>query len=317
MTSRPIVIVNPAAGGGSAGRGLDGFLTVVERALGPLDVEKTERPRHAVDIAERAAREGREIVVATGGDGSVHEVANGLLRAREAGFTQASLGIISRGTGGDFCRTLGLDHRLERYLAAIAARTPRLVDVGRLRYAAPDGARREDYFINILSGGLGGLVDKYVHRHAQWAGGKAGYFIAAAQALLESERGIIHVRYELDGVATEEEIPSWMIAICNGRYFGAGMLIAPMAELDDGAFEVVSLGQETKLQFVRANNSAYSGGHLRDPRSRHFRCQKISLEVLNDRARACWLLDVDGEPLGAPPLEVELMPLALPVLAPV
>ncbi|NUO47236.1 MAG: diacylglycerol kinase family lipid kinase, partial [Polyangiaceae bacterium] len=241
MSQKPLVIVNPKAGSGRAGQGLDELLRVVEGALGSVDIEKTERARHAVDIAEKGAREGREVVVAIGGDGSIHEVANGLLRAREAGFTQAALGIIGAGTGGDFCKTLGIEHKLERYLSTIAARNTHAVDVGRLRYDGKTG-RESSYFVNILSAGLGGLVDTYVRNHARWAGGKLGYFLASTQALIESDLAAIRVKIELDGVTREEELRTLSIAICNGRYFGSGMHIDPMAKPDDGVFEVVSLG---------------------------------------------------------------------------
>ncbi|MBL9027407.1 MAG: diacylglycerol kinase family lipid kinase [Myxococcales bacterium] len=317
MSLRPLLIVNPKAGAGRAGEGLDGFLRVVEGALGPLDVAKTTAPRHAVDIAETAAREGREVVIATGGDGSIHEVANGLLRAREAGFTQAALGIIGRGTGGDLCRTLGLEHRLERYLSAIAARRPRSIDVGRFSYVSPEGERSTSYFVNILSAGLGGLVDSYVHRHSRWAGGKVGYFIASAEALIKSEIGVLKIRVEHEGKTREEEIVTRQIAICNGRYFGSGMFVAPMASVEDGVFEVVDLGKASKLKFAASGSAIYSGRHLQSPDVSHFSCQKISIEVLNERARSTFLLDVDGEPLGSPPLELEVVPKALPVLLPV
>lgn len=316
MSFRPFLIVNPKAGAGRAGEGLETFLKIVEGALGPVDVAKTEAPRHAVELADRAAREGREIVIATGGDGSVHEVANGLLRAREAGFTQAALGIIGRGTGGDLCRTLGLEHRLERYLSAIAARRPRPIDVGRFTYRGADGGMSTAYFVNILSAGLGGLVDSYVHRHARWAGGKLGYFIASAEALVKSELGVLKVRIESDGKSREEEIVTRQIAICNGRYFGSGMFVAPMASIDDATFEVIDLGKASKLKFAASSSAIYSGKHLESADVSHFSCQKISIEVLNERARSTFLLDVDGEPLGSPPIEVEVMPKALPVLLP-
>jgi len=316
VSLRPILIVNPKAGAGRAGEGLDAFLRIVESALGPVDVARTEAPRHAVSIAETAAREGREVVIATGGDGSVHEVANGLLRAREAGFTQAALGIIGRGTGGDLCRSLGIEHRLDRYLSTIAARHRRMIDVGRFSYERATGGRDTAFFINILSAGLGGLVDSYVHRHARWAGGKMGYFLASAEALLKSEVAVLKARIEHDGAVREAEITTRQIAVCNGRYFGSGMFVAPMADLDDGAFEVIDLGKASKLSFALAGSAIYSGKHLQNPEVSHFACQKISLEVMNERARPTFLLDVDGEALGTPPIEIELMKRALPVLVP-
>jgi YegS/Rv2252/BmrU family lipid kinase len=316
VSLRPILIVNPKAGAGRAGEGIDAFLRIVESALGPVDVARTEAPRHAVSIAENAAKEGREVVIATGGDGSVHEVANGLLRARENGFTQAALGIIGRGTGGDLCRTLGIEHRLDRYLSTIAARHRRMIDVGRFSYEAMGGGRDAAYFINILSAGLGGLVDSYVHRHSRWAGGKMGYLLASAEALMKSEVAVLKARIESGGETRDAEITTRQIAICNGRYFGSGMFVAPMAELDDGAFEVIDLGSASKLSFAMAGSAIYSGKHLQNPDVSHFSCQKIALEVMNERARPTFLLDVDGEALGTPPIEIELMKKALPVLVP-
>ncbi|NUO51894.1 MAG: diacylglycerol kinase family lipid kinase, partial [Polyangiaceae bacterium] len=188
-------------------------------------------------------------------------------------------------------------------------------DVGRLRFDGKTG-RESSYFVNILSAGLGGLVDTYVKNHARWAGGKLGYFLASTQALIESDLAAIRVKVELDGVTRDEELRTLSIAICNGRYFGSGMHIAPMAKPDDGVFEVVSLGWKNKVKFAVSGSSVYSGAHIKDPDVTHFPCQKLTLEVLNDRAKGTFLLDVDGEPLGAPPLEVEVLKQALPVLVP-
>jgi diacylglycerol kinase family enzyme len=87
-----------------------------------------------------------------------------------------------------------------------------------------------------------------------------------------------------------------------------------MAQIDDGVFEVIDMGQRTKVAFAAANSSIYSGKHLDKRGVRHFRCQKISLEIRNREAAHKFLLDVDGEPLGALPVEIEVVPKALPVL---
>jgi diacylglycerol kinase (ATP) len=312
-----LLVVNPKAGAGLSGGGLERFIGVVRKRLGDVDVALTERPGHAVSIAEQAARSGRQTVVAIGGDGSIHEVASGLMRARAAGFDGTRLGIIGRGTGGDLCRTLGLEHRLDRYLEAIAEGRPRLIDVGRAEYLDVDGSPAVDTFVNILSVGMGGLVDRYVRETARWAGGAVGYYVATLRALAENEVARLALRLELAGAVTELEIESRQIAICNGRYFGSGMHVAPMAKLDDGVFEVIDLGAPSKLTFAAASPSVYSGRHLERPYVHHHRCDRLELRVLNERARASFLLDVDGEPLGSPPLSIALLPRALPVLLPV
>lgn len=314
---RPLLIVNPRSGGGKTGQLFDRLAAPIRSALGEFDVQRTERPRHAVELARDAALSGREVVVAVGGDGCIHEVVNGLMQARAAGATGARLGIIGQGTGGDFRRTLGFDHRLDQYCAAIARGRTRTIDVGRFSYITTDGRPAESYFVNILSVGLGGLVDQHVARMPKTAGGALAYMAASVRGLIESRVGRLRCRVSLGGGETREEvIQSRELAICNGRVFGGGMKIAPMAELDDGVFEVVDLGGASLLRFATLSSGMYTGRHLRHPDVRHFRCDRIEIELLNQDIADRFLLDVDGEPLGRLPIAVSLERGALEVLAP-
>lgn len=313
---RPLLIVNPRSGGGRTGRMFEPMRGPIERHLGPIDVAFTERPRHAVDIAREAALAGREIVVAVGGDGSVHEVASGLAAAREQGAHGARLGIIGQGTGGDFRRTLGLEHRLDRYCAAIAGGKTRAIDMGKFTYADADRGTANAYFVNILSVGMGGLVDRYVADASRALGGTAAYFVASLRGLVESAVGRLACTIELRGERREEEIATRSMAVCNGRFFGSGMMVAPMAEPDDGVFEVVDLGGESRLAFATLSSKIYSGKHLQSASVRHFRCDRIEMRLLDERIADRFLLDVDGEPLGGLPVAIELVRGAIDVLVP-
>jgi diacylglycerol kinase family enzyme len=115
----------------------------------------------------------------------------------------------------------------------------------------------------------------------------------------------------LDGERHERTVDTYMIAICNGRYFGSGMDVAPMAKPDDGRFEVVSMDAPGKLAFAAVSRRIYEGKHLGAPGVQHFACDRITIDLENERARGVFLLDVDGEPLGGLPLEVELVKKAL------
>ena len=313
---RPLVIVNPRSQGGRTGATFGSIRGVIERYLGPVDVATTEASRHAVDLARQAAQDGVATVIAVGGDGSIHEVANGLMQAREGGAKGVRLGIIGQGTGGDFRRSLGLEHRLDHYCQVIADGRTRLVDLGKASFVGNDGAPATSYFINILSVGMGGLVDRYVADMSAKMGGTLAYFLASLRGLVQGEVGRVrvHVRDE-DGERTEE-IATRVLAICNGRYFGSGMNVAPMAELGDGAFDVVDLGASNILRFAWVNTRIYDAGHLGEPEVRHYRCEKITVELLHQDVAHKFLLDVDGEPLGRLPLTVELVPQALEVFAP-
>jgi YegS/Rv2252/BmrU family lipid kinase len=287
----------------------------IEEALGPVDVEWTERSGHGIDLARAGAEAGHGLVVAVGGDGTFNEVCNGVLLAREAGPVYTRVGLIGQGTGGDFRRTLGIEHSLERYLEALQSGRERPIDAGRFRYRAHDGTPRTRYFVNILSAGMGGLVDEYVAQMPAAIGGTASYLLASAKALARCRKGRLVCTVHHEGRAEERRIETYMIAICNGRYFGSGMLIAPMAKADDGVFEVVSLGAPPKLRFLMTSRKIYAGAHLQDAGVEHFRCDRLELRLENTDAEDLFLLDVDGEPLGKLPLDIELIPGALTVRA--
>lgn len=308
---RPLLVVNPKSGGGATGRTWNALKSTIERALGKVDVEMTERPGHGIDLARAAATAGHPLVIAVGGDGTIHEVVNGLMQAQLHG-TKASttqLGVIGQGTGGDFRKTLEIEHRLDRYVAAIAHGRTRPLDVGKFT----GGGKTGHYFVNILSVGMGGLVDRYVADAPRMFGGKAAYFGASLRALVNARLGNVKVTVtNADPAKSEEQtIRSFMIAICNGRFFGGGMKVAPMAEIDDGVFELIALGPTSKIGFAMSSSAIYSGDHMKHEGTVHLRGRKIRLELLNDDAKSVYLLDVDGEPMGSLPLEIECIPKAL------
>jgi YegS/Rv2252/BmrU family lipid kinase len=308
---KPLVIVNPRSGGGNTGRTFGSVRGTIERVLGSVDVAMTERPGHGIDLARDGAVQGHPLVIAVGGDGTIHEVVNGLLQAKsgdygtKAGSTQ--LGIIGQGTGGDFRKTLGIEHRLDRYLDAIASGRECSLDVGKFT----GGGKAGHYFCNILSAGMGGLVDRYVADAPRMLGGKAAYFGASFKALLNARLGHVRCTVTFDGKTEEHLIRSFMIAVCNGRYFGGGMKVGPMAEIDDGILEVVALGATSKVGFAMTSGSIYAGDHIGQKTTVHVRGQKVKLELINHDAKEVFLLDVDGEPMGALPLEIECIPKAL------
>jgi YegS/Rv2252/BmrU family lipid kinase len=307
---KPFLVVNPRSGGGSTGRTFGAMRGTIERALGPCDVAMTERPGHGAELARAAAEAGHPLVVAVGGDGTIHEVVNGLLASKAKDKDKPDLGVVGQGTGGDFRKTLGIEHRLDRYLDAITSGKKRPIDVGRFS----GGGKASHHFVNILSAGMGGLVDKYVADAPRLLGGKAAYFGATLKALLAARLGRVRcVLTDADGQSSEHELVSFMIAICNGRYFGGGMKVAPMAELDDGVFEIVALGATSKIGFAMTSGTIYSGAHIGQSGTVHLRGRKVRLELVNAEAQSAYLLDVDGEPMGGLPLEIECLPKALVV----
>jgi diacylglycerol kinase (ATP) len=314
---KPLLVVNPRSGGGATGRTFGAMKETIERALGPVDVAMTERAGHGIELAREGALAGHPLVIAVGGDGTLHEVVNGIMQAK-GGASGANgraaavqLGMIAQGTGGDFRKALGLEHRLDKYLDALGSGRERALDVGKFT----GGGKTDHYFINILSAGMGGLVDRYVADASRMLGGTAAYFGASVKALLNARLGNLKCTVTSDGKTETHQIRSFMIAICNGSYFGSGMHVAPMAKVDDGILEVVALGATSKLGFAMTSRGIYTGSHIGQAGTVHLRGQKIVLDIANDDARDVFLLDVDGEPMGGLPLTVEVLPKALTLRA--
>ena len=312
---KPLLVVNPRSGGGATGRTFGAMKETIERVLGPVEVAMTEHAGHGIDLAREGAIAGHPLVVAVGGDGTLHEVANGLMQARGGAYgTRADgtqIGMIPQGTGGDFRKALGLEHRLDRYLDALKSGRARKLDVGKFS----GGGKTAHYFVNILSAGMGGLVDRYVATASRTLGGTAAYFGASLKALLNARLGNVTCTVTHQGVTKEHHVRSFMIAICNGSHFGSGMHVAPMAKIDDGVFELVALGATSKLGFAMTSRGIYTGAHIGQPGTVHLRGEKFELELAHEDARDVYLLDVDGEPMGGLPLTVEAVPGALSLRA--
>ena len=323
--SRPLLIVNPASGK-LAGRGsIARFTAAVERVLGGVDFEATKRRGHAIDLARRGAAEGRETIVAVGGDGTLHEVVNGVMGARNgapsAGAPGPRVGLVGLGTGGDFARSLGLGRSLEDHLAAVAAGHTRAIDLLRVDLCDHAGRPLSRYVVNVLSAGPGGLVDRYVERVPALAGGRLVYGLAAAWALVECPRAGLRVCLRglpgrEPGAVVERELSTYLLGVCNGAVFGGGMRLAPGAVPDDGLLDVVSIAPRSKWVVARHLLKVYRGRHVGVPGVEVLRCRALDLELLEPSLAARFALDVDGEPLGRLPARVELVPAALEMLAP-
>jgi diacylglycerol kinase (ATP) len=289
-------------------------LAAVEKTLGDVVIRHTARRGHARELALQGALEGHPLVVAVGGDGTFSEVVNGVLTAGEPGHNSCSrvaggpaVGLVNLGTGGDFRRSLGIDLSYERCLEALALGRERIVDVGRASFQGNDGSQVEQYFVNVISAGLGGLVDRYVDTMPSLIGGRAGYYLATLRAVMESREQPLLARITWEGETRDEVIPAYLVAICNGRWFGGGMDIAPMALPDDGRFEVVTITERNKLYLAGKSRLIYSGRHLDEPTVHHFPCQRIELRLEDESAEHSFLLDADGDALGSLPLAVEVV----------
>ena len=305
-----LVIVNPKAGGGVSERRWARFVGAVTTGLGEVDVRFTEARGHARELARDAGRAGRGLVVAFGGDGTISEVAAGLLAAADetaggpgsgpgSAAPTRELGIIPRGTGGDFRRTLDLPHDVAKAAARIRAAPARLVDVGRVTYTIPGGALESRIFVNVASFGFSSNVAERAN-HASKALG------ATLKALVSYENN--EVLLEIDGEPAVRRT-LMLAAVGKGRYFGGGMKICPEARLDSGELSLVLVGDLGKLEVVGNLHRLFAGTHLTldDVRSRAIH-RLAARPVEPDQLIP---VELDGETPGHLPATFEVLPLAL------
>ena len=305
MRSGVVFVVNPASANGSTRRQ---WPEIARRAASLGLAGETlfsERPGHAEELAQEAAERGARLIVAVGGDGTVHEAVNGLMRTDPE--HRPELATIPRGTGRDFARSFRIPRSTEQALAVALNGATRTVDVGRAGFTAWDGAASESYFANFAGAGISGAVAARANTSSKALGGKASFFWATTVVFLRWENSEYEVA--VDGVQTAGRMLEVIAAI--GDQLAGGMRLAPEADPADGLFDVVLIGDATKLDFVRTLPKIYRGTYLPHPRAEVVRGSRVEV-----RTAVPLPLALDGEQPGTTPAVFEIVPGALRVRVP-
>ena len=306
MPLRTLVVVNPASRGGSTRKRFDGLLPRIRESLGECDVEWTRGPRDAERIAREAARAGVERIVVAGGDGTVSEVATGILAADLGRY--AELAVLPLGTGGDLRRTLGVPGEVDEALRAIATGGVRTIDAGRVTYTDRSGRPATVYFVNIASFGISGLTTELVNQAPKSLGGRVSFLIGTLRGIVGYRAADHPVELRLDGELAHRG-PIALATAANGRWFGGGMHVAPEARADDGLLDVVVIPGLSKLRLIAELPGLYAGRHVRVPGVLSLRGRRLEATP-EGGAEPPWV-EIDGEPLGRLPATFEILPGAL------
>ena len=314
MNKLPLVIVNPASAGGATADAWPGAASELRRHFGAFECYFTKARGDARAVAERAARAGRRLVVACGGDGTINEVADGILRAGAG----AELGILPSGTGGDFRRTLGVPRSTREAARSLREGRARVMDAGRVTFFDADGREETRHFVNVASVGMGGDVIKRVKSGPAWLkgsgvgllGGSVAFAAAALGSAFAFEKPRVRVR--VDG-GPEFRLTVANLCVANARYFGGGMKIAPTARLDDGLFDVVAVGDMAAHEILLNSYRVYLGTHLGMRQVGHARARTVTTSADGDDKVE---LEIDGEIAGLLPATFEILPNALRVRSP-
>lgn len=311
----PLVIVNPESASGATRDAWPGIASELATHFGPFQPRFTRAPGEAIEIAAAAGKE-QTLIIACGGDGTISEVANGIL---EAGGV-AELGILPSGTGGDFRKTIGIPFRTQDAARILRDGRTRQIDVGRVTYTNDAGDHESRYFLGVASFGMSADVIGKVKeegpewlpaRGPKWLTGRIAFSLAMAETALKSAPTKVIV--ELDE-HPEQHLTVANFCIANARYFGGGMKIAPNAKLTDGRFNVVSIGDLGAAKILTNAPRLYTGSHLGIDNVGHALAKKIVARPAVGQARI--QLDVDGELPGSLPASFQIFPKALRVRCP-
>jgi diacylglycerol kinase (ATP) len=239
--------------------------------------------------------------VAVGGDGTVNEVVNGI-----AG-TGAELATIPIGTGMDFGRTYGIPTKFDDAVRVARDGAVRTIDAGRVAYRAWSGAPETRLFANVGSVGMSGAVAQRANGMSKALGGRMTFFYALTRVFLEWQNTDVTVR--LDGAERHGRMHD--VVIANGVWHGGGMMLAPDARPDDGVFDVVLIGDVSKLDFLTTAPKIYKGRHVAHPKVEVLRSSRVEVDAGEHLP-----IEVEGEQVGTTPATFEVVPNALRLRVP-
>ncbi|MEZ5344574.1 MAG: diacylglycerol kinase family lipid kinase [Pyrinomonadaceae bacterium] len=307
----PLVIVNPKSAGGSTQGSWAGIASDLRAHFGPFQVAFTKRSGDGITIAHNAADSGRKFIIACGGDGTINEVANGILTSQN---TETELGIFPSGTGGDFRRTIGMPAEAREAAKALRNGKTETIDAGKVTFINWNNEEETRFFLNVASFGLSAEINERVSTNSffKWLPfgktirGKAKFAYSTLQEVLEIDSKVVNVSVDDGSINTLQTLN---FCVCNARFFGGGMKIAPKAKLDDGFLDLVNIGDIKTARILLNSYKLYSGSHLSLPEVRSSLVKKIAVAPRDPDVEI--KLEADGELPGKLPATFEIVPKAL------
>jgi diacylglycerol kinase (ATP) len=293
--------VNPASDNGATGKRWPELAHRAETLGLSGETLFSERPGHLIELARGAVDAGAKLVVAVGGDGTLNEVVNGV-----AG-SDAELATIPLGTGMDFVRTYGIPTKFDDAVRVALTGDLRTIDAGRVRYRTWAGEPAERWFANVGSVGMSGAVAQRANGMSKALGGRVTFFYALTRVFLEWKNSEVTV--VLDDDVRHGRMHD--VVVANGVWHGGGMKLAPDAKSDDGLFDVVLIGDISKLDFLTTAPKIYKGRHVAHPKVEVVRSARVEVDALQRLP-----IEVEGEQVGTTPAVFELVPNALRLRVP-
>jgi diacylglycerol kinase (ATP) len=300
-----LVIVNPNAGSGKGKKDWEKISSLLEKAGLRFSERFTGKKEDAITFTTEGIKSGFRKIITVGGDGTLNEVVNGVLRNSTCPALEISLGLIPVGTGNDWGRMLGIPSDYEKAIMIIKEEKHMVHDAGIVTFFSETG-KIVRYFINIAGLGFESTVVKRTnyqkdHGHS----GKLIYFYNLLMSLLAYKNTRTEIVIDGEEIVTD----LFSLNIGNGKYCGGGMRQTPGAQPDDGILDVTIIGNIGKLEIIRKLHMLYDGTILEHPKIKGYKCKNVRVTS----GSVLWV-EADGESLGHTPAEFGIMPSAINII---
>jgi len=307
MQDKPwYIIVNPKAGNGSTARQWHRMEPVLRAHLPGATLAHTEKRIHAMELAVQAIEQGFRHIIGIGGDGTNHEIMNGILTQKAVHPADVIYALLPLGTGNDWIRTHGIPRKLEDWLRMLKTGKTILQDVGIVQFQK-HGIEQQRYFVNVAGMAYDAFVVRYAEKYRRWIFHKFIYLLMIVRCLFAYRLPKAQVTF--DGQRVTDHFYTINIGI--GRYSGGGMQLVPHANPSDGVLALTLARRVSRLGVLLNTYRFYNGTLHRHRKIDIFQVKTV--EVISDQTVE---LEADGEWLGTAPARFSILPRALRIIVP-
>jgi len=303
------IIINPTAGNGKAAKALSAIKRAFEKAQLSYTIHQSKRQWDCAILTQTAIENGARKIVAVGGDGTGHEVINGIFNQKEIDTKEISFGFIPVGTGNDWIKNYQLPKRLDDIIALLKREKHLFQDIGLVHFRNEKGEKQQRYFFNVA----GMAYDAHVAKAAQKINTKyfSGlyYYYLIFRCLFDYKTKPARLILD-EKQSIEKKFYTINIGLC--RYSGGGMQFTPHALPDDGLFAVSTITEMSKIQVMFSTHYLY-GNIAKHPKAALFKAKSVKIESMQEGNT---LLELDGEFVGCSPIEIALIEKGLKVIIP-
>ncbi len=268
-----VFIINPNSCNCRTGKMWEQIKDKVKDYFGNYSFELTKCPADATKITRKYLCENYKTVVAVGGDGTVNEVVNGFFRDNKIINHEACLAIMNCGTGGDLRKTLGFPNELNKTRQIIKKGKTIKMDIGYMEFKNVKGENDACYFANIADFGMGGEVVLIVNSTTKFFGGFISYLWALLRASISYRNKLLKIKIDN---SIEKEVRVKNVVIANGRFFGGGMQVAKKADVTDGFFDVLIIGDFSFFESLKLINRLYTGELYDLDKVEYYRAKEVT-----------------------------------------